>query len=239
MNPTNAPLKAWPLALSMLVSASAHAGDHCITPNATIPDNSPTGIPLPIEVSAASSEVVSSVDLQLLINHDWIGDLTITLESPAGTIITLLDRPGIPSNGFPGPFGCGGQDLNATFTDNTLIPAESLCSTTATPVIFGFVIPTMPMDSFTSESPDGQWLLRIADLSPYDSGTLIQACLQLNTNIECPADFTGDGNLNFLDVSAFLSAFGNQESAADFTQDGNYNFLDVSAFLAAFGAGCP
>jgi len=55
----------------------------------------------------------------------------------------------------------------------------------------------------------------------------------------CPADLTGDGSLNFLDVSAFLGAFGAQDPAADFQPDGSFNFLDVSAFLAAFGAGCP
>jgi len=56
---------------------------------------------------------------------------------------------------------------------------------------------------------------------------------------DCQADLTGDGNLNFLDVSAFLTAFGAQDPAADFTGDGQFNFLDVSAFLGLFGAGCP
>jgi len=55
----------------------------------------------------------------------------------------------------------------------------------------------------------------------------------------CIADLTGEGQLNFLDVSAFLVAFGNQDPAADFSGEGDFNFLDVSAFLAAFGAGCP
>ncbi len=55
----------------------------------------------------------------------------------------------------------------------------------------------------------------------------------------CPADFTGDGLLNFLDVSAFLTAFGDMDAQADLTGDGNFNFLDVSAFLDSFGAGCP
>ncbi|MFK7758407.1 MAG: GC-type dockerin domain-anchored protein [Phycisphaerales bacterium] len=55
---------------------------------------------------------------------------------------------------------------------------------------------------------------------------------------DCPADLTGEGDLNFLDVSAFLAAFGSQDPAADFAGDGNFNFLDVSAFLAAFAAGC-
>ena len=57
--------------------------------------------------------------------------------------------------------------------------------------------------------------------------------------LPCPADLTGDGVLNFFDVSAFLNAFSNQDPAADFTGDGVYNFFDVSAFLNAFSAGCP
>ena len=55
----------------------------------------------------------------------------------------------------------------------------------------------------------------------------------------CPADLTGDGQLNFFDVSAFLSAFAANDPAADFTGEGQFNFFDVSAFLTAFSAGCP
>jgi len=55
----------------------------------------------------------------------------------------------------------------------------------------------------------------------------------------CLADLTGDQSLNFLDVSAFLEAFGQQNAAADFTNDGQFNFLDVSSFLSAFASGCP
>jgi hypothetical protein len=55
----------------------------------------------------------------------------------------------------------------------------------------------------------------------------------------CPADLTGDGVLNFFDVSAFLSAFNAMDPVADFTDDGVFNFFDVSAFLSAFNAGCP
>ncbi len=57
--------------------------------------------------------------------------------------------------------------------------------------------------------------------------------------VSCFADFNDDGNLNFLDISAFLAAFGKQNPIADFEPDGNFNFLDVSAYLAAFAAGCP
>ncbi len=54
---------------------------------------------------------------------------------------------------------------------------------------------------------------------------------------ETSADINGDGSLNFLDVSQFLSLFGVQDPIADFNNDGQWNFLDVSAFLAAFAAG--
>jgi len=55
----------------------------------------------------------------------------------------------------------------------------------------------------------------------------------------CPADLTGEGDLNFLDISAFLTAYANQDPIADFQPDGLFNFLDVSAFLVAYGVGCP
>ena len=63
--------------------------------------------------------------------------------------------------------------------------------------------------------------------------------ITLDYGIDCPADLTGDGVLNFFDVSAFLSAFSAGDSAADFDDNGVFNFFDVSAFLSAFSAGCP
>lgn len=56
---------------------------------------------------------------------------------------------------------------------------------------------------------------------------------------DCPADFTGEGDLNFFDVLAFLQAFSDMDEAADFAVDGEFNFFDVLAFLQAFADGCP
>lgn len=47
------------------------------------------------------------------------------------------------------------------------------------------------------------------------------------------------GELNFFDVSAFLSAYNAQDPAADFNGDGSFDFFDVSTFLTQFNAGCP
>ncbi len=53
------------------------------------------------------------------------------------------------------------------------------------------------------------------------------------------ADLTGDGSLNFFDVSAFLSAYGNGDLSIDLNDDGVLNFFDVSIFLQAFNTSCP
>lgn len=55
----------------------------------------------------------------------------------------------------------------------------------------------------------------------------------------CPPDLTGDGVLDFFDVTEFLSAFSAHDPSADLTNDGVFDFFDVSEYLAAFAAGCP
>ena len=67
-----------------------------------------------------------------------------------------------------------------------------------------------------------------------DNNGVLDSCMA-----PCRADMSGDGVLDFFDISAFLVAFGTQDPAADFSDDGAWDFFDISAFLTAFGAGCP
>ena len=76
-----------------------------------------------------------------------------------------------------------------------------------------------------NQGPQGYALVVTGDVNEVEAG--------------CPADLNGDGNLDFFDVSAFLTAYNAQDPAADFNGDGSFNFFDVSAFLSAFNAGCP
>jgi hypothetical protein len=55
----------------------------------------------------------------------------------------------------------------------------------------------------------------------------------------CPADLTGDGLVDFFDVSAFLTAYASMDPVADFNDDGSFNYFDVSAFLTDYAVGCP
>lgn len=55
----------------------------------------------------------------------------------------------------------------------------------------------------------------------------------VNNAPPCGPDLNGDGNLDFFDVSFFLS------NSVDYNGDTNFDFFDVSMFLQEFGLGCP
>lgn len=61
----------------------------------------------------------------------------------------------------------------------------------------------------------------------------------VGTPLPCLADFSGDGNLDFFDVSAFLIYYQLGDLTADMNGDGSLDFFDVSEFLTLFVAGCP
>jgi len=54
----------------------------------------------------------------------------------------------------------------------------------------------------------------------------------------CPADFNGDGFLDFTDFDDFVFAFEAGDPSADFNTDGFLDFTDFDEFVAAFEAGC-
>ena len=60
---------------------------------------------------------------------------------------------------------------------------------------------------------------------------------------DCPApcipDLDASGDLNFFDITAFLSAYQTRDPLIEFNGDGAFNFYELSFYLAAFAAGCP
>src|SRR5690606_28457873 len=56
----------------------------------------------------------------------------------------------------------------------------------------------------------------------------------------CPADTNGDNQVNFADLNAVLSMFGQSGAnlPADVNGDGAVNFADLNAVLSAFGSSC-
>jgi len=87
------------------------------------------------------------------------------------------------------------------------------------------------LDVIQAISSDGRYMV---GLSAFGTPAWI-----VTLEYACPADFTGDGELDFFDISAFLTAFSENDPSADFNEDAAFDFFDISAFLTAFTAGCP
>lgn len=66
------------------------------------------------------------------------------------------------------------------------------------------------------------------------------ARLYFDGRVTCPADYDGNGVLNFDDIDAFVTGFLSDDMfIADCDGNGILNFDDIDCFVAAFLGGCP
>ncbi len=131
-----------------------------------ITDNSTTGVTSTLTVP--TNVALTDVNVRVQITHTWVGDLKITLRSPAGTTITLLDRPGFTGSGF----GCSNDNMNVTFDDAAAINTETHCAGT-TPWLTGPGLPFAALSAFNGQSSLGDWVLTVSDGAASDVGTLV------------------------------------------------------------------
>ncbi len=73
---------------------------------------------------------------------------------------------------------------------------------------------------------------------PFSTLTLNE--LRVTVFKPCPFDANGDNFVNFADLNAVLSSFGQTgaDLPADFNNDGTVNFIDLNGVLSAFGSTC-
>ncbi len=158
-----------------------------------IPDDSINGaasdanpgspVSIDIVIPAGSAGTITDLDIQLAIDITFVGDLIVTLTSPSGTTIDLINRPGRADDGSGGGgFGCGNDDISVTLDDSSTTPAEGQCPAT-TPTITGTLSPTDSLSAFNGEPLSGTWTLTAVDFFPLDQGTFISAnnCISATT----------------------------------------------------------
>jgi len=181
------------IVLSLLTSSNLW-GMCGVGANIDIPDDSVNGgasdanpgTPgvMTIEVPAGAVGTITDLDIQLAIDIAFPGDLIVTLTSPSGTTVTLIDRPGRADDGSgTGGFGCGfgNTNINVTLDDDATTAAEGVCA--GTPAISGVLSPTGNLSDFNGETLSGTWTLTATDFFPADQGTFLTTsnCLSVTT----------------------------------------------------------
>lgn len=216
--------------------ARADTVNACNTTPAAIPDDATT---LVIPITATGTGTVTDVTVDLDITHPWIGDLVVSL-TDGTTTVDLMSRVSLGTY----PFGCGGDDIAATFSDAATITPADLCSPTAVPDITGLVLPVDPLAAFSGTAADSPWELHITDQGAFDSGTFNSVCLTITTAPPpgCVADLNADGSTDVFDFGIFVTNFGHAVppgTGGDFNGSGTVDVFDFSTFAADFGCTTP
>ncbi len=177
-----------------------------------IPDNDPVGLSSTITVT--DSFPLTDLNVDVDITHTWVGDLTITLESPAGTTALIFDGP---------TDGCNGDDMAITFDDES---ANSLSCEPGPPAFpLADYIPSNALDVFDGEDTVGDWILTVADNVGADTGTLnswgFTYSYDGTPTLAYPIflDENGEATIDPMDLIATVDeACGISTSAADITE---------------------
>ena len=142
-------------------------------PAVVIPDATPGGVTSTLSIA----EDVSIFDIRVAVNvtHTWVGDLKISLTSPGGTTVDLLDQPGVPAS----TFGCSIDNVAALFGDGFAVN-ETVCPAGPPwPGAAPEIAPSSALAAFAGESTVGDWVLTISDNAAGDTGGLDSWSLQV------------------------------------------------------------
>ena len=127
--------------------------------------------------SVGSSYRVSDVDIGILLDHTYRRDLEITLTSPTGTVVTLMDYVGGSADNLNVKFddeASGGTIDSHTFNDPL------------TPVYNSTKVPQASLSAFDGENARGTWTLKICDQEGVDTGSFRRGDLYLTS---APANY--------------------------------------------------
>jgi subtilisin-like proprotein convertase family protein len=149
-----------PISLQTGAAGPPVSGDSTDVPK-SIPDSNPAGVTSTLNVGQPG--VVKDVNVRLAnLTHTWDGDLRIDLQSPTGTTVSLVNRPGGISNS-------GDNFTNTVFDDEA---AATIGTGNSPPYTGSFRPQADQLSRFDGEDQQGTWTLTIADLAGNDLGTL-------------------------------------------------------------------
>lgn len=129
------------------------------------------------------------------LNHSWVGDLRVTLISPTGTQVILIDTPGAT-----GPDTNSGNNFCNTRLDDSATALIQTAASTLNPFTGSFK-PANPLAGFNGEVGNGTWQVQVQDILSPDSGSLRRFSLFISPQlapscaaalVHCPADIADD-----------------------------------------------
>ncbi len=147
----------------------------------TIPSNSAVTVTSDLNISASGT--ITDLNLNnLKITHTWVNDLKVSLTSPGGTTVLVLDQP------------CNSEDnVDLNFDDEA---SNSYNSIPCPPIGGGNYQPNAALSAFDGEDLNGTWTLTVEDVFAQDGGTLDSWELEICYTSAPPAQYTLTTNVS-------------------------------------------
>lgn len=142
----------------------------------------PCSNPLKRTFAVGTSYNVGDVNIGVLLAHTSHRNLVLTLVSPAGTRVAVMDQVGSTRDNVNVLFDDSGSSSIANYTFNDTI--------TAVPPYNYTYQPSNPLSAFLGEQANGTWTLEVCDTTALDSGTFYQADLYLTAAPSTYADLS-------------------------------------------------
>jgi len=158
-------------------------------PIGAIPDGSPAGVSFVGTYDAApAGSTVSSLTVSLNISGGFNGDLYAYLVSPNGTLVMLMNQPGVSLNGI----GASGAGMNITLTDSTSDPNYhgSIQDVTSSSFMMGSYNAAGSLVNFNGLQANGNWTLYFADLANGGGTSLVEGWSLNITAVPEPVNVT-------------------------------------------------
>jgi len=162
-----------PTGLSVLAGPTTVAYSGPVVP---IPDNNLTGASATMTLSGFTG-TIADLDFRFTgttcnttagsttvgLAHSWVGDLLVTLRSPSGTVVTLMNRPGGVNNS-------GNNFCNTTLDDEAVNSIQTIVAS-GNPWSASFT-PSSSLSAFDGQNPNGVWTLFASDAVAQDTGNI-------------------------------------------------------------------
>ncbi|MEZ5997338.1 MAG: GEVED domain-containing protein [Hyphomonas sp.] len=142
-------------------------------------DATPCSSPLSRTFSVGTNYIVTDVNIGVLLDHTYRGDIVMQLRSPSGTSVIFVTGSGT----------LGADNLNVQFDDEasaTYLSNTVNHGTTAPPYQYT-LIPQAALSVFDGENSAGTWTLRMCDQYNGDTGHYRRSSLYL-TGVTSSAD---------------------------------------------------
>ena len=144
----------------------AATGGLCEQADLAIPDDTPTGITSTLTVPNGGA--IEGLEVELEIDHSFVGDLIVELQHSGGTLVSLVNSP-----------LCSGDNIDVILADDANLSIQNDCQNDPDPAY--------PDERYSSDETlagfnglevGGNWTLRVVDSAAEDTGVLRRWCLR-------------------------------------------------------------